>query len=877
MPLTTGTRLGCYEILAPLGAGGMGEVYRAHDTKLDRDVAIKILPEGVAQDAERLARFEREAKVLASLNHPNIAAIYGVEDRALVMELVEGETPSGPLPVETALNYARQIADALEAAHEKGIVHRDLKPANIMVTAAGVVKALDFGLAAVVAQTSGSVSGDPAQSPTLTMGATQLGMILGTAGYMAPEQARGKPVDKRADIWAFGVVLHEMLTGRRLFAGEDVSETLAAVIKEEPRWDGVPAKVQRLLKSCLEKDPKRRLRDIGDAWRLLEEAPGQPPASQRSLPWKAASAALALALAVVLWVAWRATRPVDHPLMRFSADLGPDAVAGQHSTAIISPDGTRIAFPARGPGGVQIATRLIDQSQATILSGTEGAADPFFSPDGQWIGFFADQKLKKISVQGGAPFTLCEAVYPRGAAWGEDGNIIVALDGLHLSRIPEAGGTPQIVAKPEDHGLRTYRWPQILPGGDTLLVTATNAAGNFEDANIAAISLKTGQLKMVQRGGYFGRYLPSGHLIYIHQGTLFAVPFDLKRLETSGVPAPQLQDVAGFPVSGGGQLDFSQTGILVYLAGKSMPTSRSLVWLDGAGKQAPLFTAPGPTLTPRFSPDGKRLALAVNGDISVYDLERGALTRITFTPGALNRSSVWTPDGRHIVFAPAAGGGLWWIRADGSGQPGRLLETIGITGPGSFSPDGKRLAFSQGSQATANDIWILPLDTTDPDHPKPGKPELFVGTPGNDVGPAFSPDGRWIAYASDESGSFHVYVRPSGASSGSGGKWQISTAPGRFPMWSPNRKELFFVSMDGHIQVAEYTVNGEAFVPGKPRQWCETPVSAVANNPNLDLAPDGKRFVAFPASEGGGADKASLHVTFLLNFFDELRRRMPTK
>ncbi|SPE37377.1 Serine/threonine protein kinase [Candidatus Sulfopaludibacter sp. SbA6] len=863
-------------------------MYRARDSKLNRNVAIKVIPESFAQDPDRLARFTREAQVLASLNHPNIAAIYGVEDRALVLELVEGPTlaeriAAGPIPLDEALPIAKQVAEALEYAHEKGIVHRDLKPANVKVTPEGRAKVLDFGLAKALAS-------EPSQAEacaTMTMGASVAGVIMGTPSYMSPEQAKGKPVDRRADIWAFGVLVAEMLSGKQMYAGETVSETLASVIKDVPDLDALPAEtpagIRKMLRRCLDKDPRRRLQAIGEARFALEEVlagalaeePAVIPASQRSgVPFWVAGL-LALAAVSALALLWRATRPVDRPLMRFSADLGPDAVAGLSTTAILSPDGTRIAFPVHGANGVQIATRLIDQSKATILSGTEGATDPFFSPDGQWIGFGADQKLKKISVRGGAPVTLCEATSLRGAAWGEDGNIIATLDLLHLFRIPAAGGTPQLLAKPEDKGLRTYRWPQILPGGDTLLVTAHNMAANYEDANIAAVSLKTGQVKVVQRGGYFGRYLPSGHLIYVRQGTLFAVPFDLKRLETTGMPAPQLEDVAGSSVQGGGQLDFSQSGTLVYLAGRSSLASESLVWMDGAGKQVPLFTVPGLLVTPRFSPDGKRLALAVNGDISVYDLERGALSRITFTSGALNRFPVWTPDGRHIVFAPTAGTGLWRVRADGSGQPEHILETLGPGVPGSFSPDGKRLAYHQGSQGTARDIWILPLDTTDPDHPKPGKPELFLGTPGSDIDPAFSPDGRWMAYASDESGSFQVYVRPSGAPVGSGGKWQISTTPGRFPIWSPNRKELFFESLDGHIQVADYTVSGEAFVPGRPRQWCDTPISTSGNFANLDLAPDGKRFVVFPLPEGGGADKTSLHVTFLLNFFDELRRKMP--
>ena len=464
MPLSVGDRLGHYEILAPLGAGGMGEVYRARDTKLDREVAIKVLPQLLASDPERLARFEREAKVLAALNHPNIAQIYGLEQRALVMELVEGETLKGPLPIETALNYAHQIADALEAAHEKGITHRDLKPANVMITPAGVVKVLDFGLAAVAPASAGE--SDPSNSPTLTMRATQVGMILGTAAYMSPEQAAGKPVDKRADIWSFGVVLFELLTGRQLFGeGETISHTLADVLRASLDFDKLPQETPRvirdLLRRCLDRDVKNRLRDIGEARVAIDKA-GQAPdvvsaaeapePRSRMLPWGMATA-LGIALTVLGVLYWRATRPADRPLMRMSVDLGPDALPGARITVVISPDGKRIVFPMRGPDGrQQLGTRLLDQATPTPLAGTENAADPFFSPDGQWIGFSADSKLKKISVLGGAAITLCDAPSVRGTggSWGDDGNIIATLGGAGsgLWRVSAAGGTPQALTKP---------------------------------------------------------------------------------------------------------------------------------------------------------------------------------------------------------------------------------------------------------------------------------------------------------------------------------------------------------------------------------------------------------------------------------------------
>ena len=873
-----------YRITSKLGEGGMGAVYRATDTKLNRDVAIKVLPEAFAADAGRMARFEREAQVLASLNHPNIATIYGVEQGALIMELVEGADLAGPVPIETAIQYARQIAAGLEAAHEKGIIHRDLKPANIKVTPEGVVKLLDFGLARATEDSPVQSAASPTMSPTLSLAMTQAGMILGTAAYMAPEQARGKPVDKRADIWAFGVVLFELLTGGMLYGGETASDSMAAVITREPDWTalptGTPPHIRRLLARCLRKDPKQRLRDIGEARILLDE-PGEAAAApaiqaattRRSwLPWALAGFCTVLAL-IVGGLLWRATRPVEKPLLRFSADLGPEAVAGNRITTAISPDGTRLAYPVRASGGTvnMLATRLMDQSKPVILSGTENAQDPFFSPDGQWIGFFADGHLRKVSIQGGAPTTLCDAAAMRGADWGEDGNIVFGVAGGDpLARVPSTGGTPQSLGKPTEKGT-SQRWPQILPGGQAILFTG-GAVGSFDDASIEVLILKTGETKSVQRGGYFGRYLPSGHLFYIHQGTLFAVPFDLDRYQTRGMPAPILEDVAGNVTNGGGQMDFSRTGTLVYLSGKSGATTFNLSWLDAMGKKEPLLTDPL-ILGPRFSPDGKRLVYFTTADISVYDLARGSTTRLPVQNG--DGYPLWTPDGKHIVYESTTG--LFWVRSDGSGPPQQIYEfKTGSPVAWSFTPDGRRLAFHQAGQGTGRDIWTLPLDTTDPDHPKAGAPELFLATTGNDVEPAFSPDGRWLAYSSGTSGAYHVFVRPFPEGASGGGQAQISTAPGRFPLWSRTAKELFYLTADGHIMVVPYTINGRSFEPGKPRQWVGNQITLTGNSAPYDLAPDGKRFAAFLAPEASaGGEKADLHMIFLLNFFDELKRRLP--
>jgi hypothetical protein len=608
MPLAAGERIGPYEVLALIGAGGMGEVYRARDTKLKRDVALKVLPDAFASDPERMARFQREAEVLASLNHPNIAHIYGVEDRALVMELVEGESPKGPMPFEDAWKIAMQIADALEYAHEGGVAHRDLKPANVKVTPDGAVKLLDFGLAKAFSGES-TESANPENSPTLTMGATNLGVILGTAAYMAPEQAKGKRVDKRADIWSWSVVLYELLTGERLFEGEHAAETLAQILTKQPDLARVPVKVRRVLRRCLEKDPRERLRNIGVARELLEEPAGRPAPPSSKLAWGIAGAAVLTAILVAVG-SRRSVQPMEHPLLRLSVDLGPDALGG----ARISPDGTRLVFRARPSDGRQLlAIRLLDEAQSVLLSGSEESVLPFFSPDGQWIGFFANGQMKKVSVRGGAVVPLCAAPNPRGAAWGEDGFIIASLNvssSTGLSRVPEGGGTPEPLTK-SGVAAETHRWPQILPGGQQVLFTASQA-GFLGDARLEALNLKTGQIKVVQGGGYFGRYLPGGYLVYIRENTLFGVPFNLDRLEVRGTPTPLLDDVATSLITGGAQLDFSRNGTLVYVNGKSQVTS-TISWLDSDGKIQPLLPTADASRDLRLSPDGKRLAFTLGG------------------------------------------------------------------------------------------------------------------------------------------------------------------------------------------------------------------------------------------------------------------------
>ena len=663
MPLSVGTRLGPYEIVAMIGAGGMGEVYRARDPRMGREVAIKVCAERFTE------RFEREVRTVAALNHPNICHIYDVGPNYLVMELIEGATladriKGGAVPLEEALAIARQIADALEAAHEKVIVHRDLKPANIKIKHDGAVKVLDFGLA----KRAEPVTGNPESSPTITMGATRVGQILGTAAYMAPEQARGKPVDKRADIWAFGVVLYEMLTGRRMFEGESISDVLAGVLTKEPDLASVPVKARRLLQRCLEKDPKRRLRDIADAWALLEDASAQPAGVAR-LPWAAAGVFAVLAI-IALWAPWRGSvRPLEPVTTRLDLDLGPDVLLGSTTgpAVILSPDGTRLVFVSRGQDETpRLFTRRLDQSKSTLLPKTEGAYAPFFSPDGQWVGFFAQGKLKKTRIDGGEPISLCDAPAGRGASWGEDGNITAALDvEVGLSQIPAEGGSPVALTRLNLEAREsTHRWPQVVPGGKAVLFTSSIAYANYNDASISVVSLKDHRTKaLIQRAGMYPRYLSSGHLIFVARGMLFAVPFDPDRLEVRGQPAP-LGEVANNSTLGYAQLDLSPSGTLVYRIGQTEKL-RNLEWLDGAGKTVPVGTEPALYNVPRLSWDGGRLAYTValgsNQDIWVYDFQRGIPMRLT--TGQNLYWPVWSPDGRFLVVQSPEG----W---SGCGQTG---------------------------------------------------------------------------------------------------------------------------------------------------------------------------------------------------------------
>jgi serine/threonine-protein kinase len=900
-----GQRLGSYTLRSLLGVGGMGEVYRAHDATLGREVAIKVLPPAFTSDPQRRARFEREARLLATLNHPNIGAIYGLEEvggvRALVLELVEGETlaeriagggraagANAPgLPLAEARPLARQIAEALDAAHEKGIVHRDLKPANIKITPDGAVKVLDFGLA--------KPARPDRSRPDLTE--SRDGVILGTAAYLSPEQARGHSVDKRGDIWAFGCVLYEMLTGRLAFAGDTASDTIAKILEREPDWSALPAStpvaIRRLLHRCLAKDPRQRFRDIGDVRieiEAIDEAPtgvsGAAPSASSvktrtaRLPWVAVGAlAFGLVLALTLWAPWRPAPP--GMAMRFTTDLSADgslanSIANQYGdAAVLSPDGTVVAFVAqKGESGKrQLFVRRLNQLHATLLSGTDDALSPFFSPDGLWIAFSAEQKLKKIAATGGASTVLGEVTELRGGAWGEDGTIVFSASrkaGARLFRVSSEGGKSEALNTLAE-GEVAQLWPQILPTGRAVLYTSAGVVGDYNGGELVVQPLPGGPRKILLRGGFHGRYLASGHLVYIHDGTMFAAPFDLDRLELTGQPVPALEGVSSNSVTGGAQFSVSATGTVLYLPGRMIGAGIPLDWMNRDGTTSPLRVTPANWFTPRFSPDGRQVALEIregSSDIWVYGWARDTLVRLTFDP-ARDTKPVWTPDGRRVVFASdradKSARNLYWQRADGTGDAQRLTKSTSEQEPGSWHPSGKLLAFEENLK-----LMILPIAGDEASGWKPAAPYPLSNSPFREGHPMFSPDGRWLAYMSNESGRIEVHVRPF---PGPGGRWQISTSGGGHPTWSATKRELFY-GTQGQIMVAAFSADGRTFRAEKPRLWSGAHYETRGTAQMFDLHRDGVRFALAPAAQapvGAKLDK----VVFIFDFFDELHRIVP--
>jgi Tol biopolymer transport system component/predicted Ser/Thr protein kinase len=849
--LQKGQRLGPYEILAPIGKGGMGEVYKARDTRLQRDVAIKVC---AAQFSER---FEREARVIASLNHPNICQLYDVGPNFLVMELVEGKTLSGPLPMDMVLNYARQIAEALEAAHEKGIVHRDLKPANVKITPAGAVKVLDFGLAQAAEEPS---SADPGNMTTLTMSPTRAGMILGTAPYMSPEQARGVAVDKRADIWAFGCVLYEMITGKQAFHGETTSDILAAVLKEEPDWSRIPARVQPLLQRCLVKNPKHRLRDIGDAMLLLDRTPEVAP-PRRPWPWVAVAAVLAVGFAAVSFLHLREAAPEARLI---SASIMPpekaefNFVGGYYNPPALSPDGRRIVFGVRGADGkTQLWMRPLDSAAAQPLAGTDGAVLPFWSPNNRSIAFFADGKLKRIDVAGGPALTLADAPTPSGGSWSPQDVIVYAPGSGPLQQVAAGGGTPKPATTLEPAHDYAHRFPWFLPDGRHFLF-ADQAQVSSSDAMLRVGALDSQELKTIGPASFNTMYANS-HLLYLRWNTLMAQPFDEKRLATTGEAAPIAEQVRtrfGGSVTVG-LFSVSPEGLLAYQAGSA--GNEQLTWFDRSGKPVGTLGDAGDFWSLDFSPDRKSVAvtrLDQNQDIWLYDTARGLATRFTFSPAA-ERNPVWSPDGRWIVYDSNANGQneLYRKAVDGTGSA-ELLPASGV--PASWSPDGKFLLYSRADPKMMVDTWVLPLGAPSG---VPSKPFRWQDTPFRKVLAKFSPDGRWLAYQSNESGRSEIYAA---RFPGPGGKRQISTSGGFFPRWREDGKEIFYVA-NGVLMAAGVSIKAgiEVSVVRSLGIRVGTP------HYKYDVSADGQRFLVVTPRE----QKSSEPLTLVQNWTALLKKK----
>jgi Tol biopolymer transport system component len=868
MPISVGTRFGAYEVTSSLGSGGMGEVYRARDTNLKRDVAIKVLPPVLANDADRLARFQREAEVLASLNQPNIAQIYGLErsegTTALAMELVDGPTletriSEGPIPVEEALRFATQIAAALEAAHERGIVHRDLKPANIKLRSDGTVKVLDFGIAKALDSRAATGPG-PAALTTPAM--TEAGMVLGTAAYMSPEQARGKPVDRRTDIWAFACVLYEMLTGRPAFLGEDVTTTLARVLQASADWSalpsGVPPAVRRTLELCLEKDVRKRIADICDVQLALGGAFESAQQTHRASPparawWRRAIPVVAGAMigavisgAVVALATLHATQPVARPVSRFAYEIPQTEqfVTIGRSVLAVSPDGSQFVYSTAN--GLNL--RALDSLAARLLPGTGGALIPFFSPDGKTIGFAGSSgRLERVAINGGSPVAVANwEGFPSGASWERDGSILYG-QSSGIYRVKQ-GANPSLLI-PVAEGERFYG-PELLPDGDTVLFSAT-PNGNWHESQVVAQSLSSGRRTVVVERGGDAHYVAGGYLTYVSGADLFVVRFDPKTLQTSSDPARVGVRLAGAGVSPASNYGLAQNGTLVYVPQLTAPAP---VWIDPDGREERLEGCP--CTQGSISPDGTRVAftgMVADGTpaIVVWSLAEHALLRVSFEPG-LQYAPVWTRDGARIAYGSPQG--IFWRRADGTGSAEPLLLGDGLN-TSAWTPDGK-LIFTEGGAANG-DIGLLSVSGERTREP-------LIATKYDEARAALSPDGRWLAYQSNETGRYEVYVRPF-PDVGSG-KWTVSTSGGEDPRWSRDGRTLFFVS-DQKLLAADVSTD-PTFSSRPPRKAFDLVGYQPTGIPfPFDVSTDGKRILLSSAQR-----KADIVV--VQNWVADVEQRM---
>ena len=882
----------------------MGEVYKATDTRLGRAVAIKVLPEDVAANPDLKQRFEREAQTLASISHPHICPVFdvGKHDHVdfLVMEYLEGETleqrlKKGALPLNQALHVATQIADALAVAHRAGIIHRDLKPGNIMLTKAGV-KLLDFGLAKAVAP---QMAGDLSMLPTTPPNLTGHGTILGTFHYMAPEQIEGQEADARSDLFALGCVLYEMVAGRRTFEGKSAPAVMAAILERHPPTlqsvqPLTPPSLDHLVTRCLEKEPDDRWQTAGDVMRELKWIAESPAATSGTtvatnhslsrLKWSVASVVLAAIAGTTGWLLRPASAPASGvsrvhlaitPADQLTAN--PNTDRPSRTAMALSPDGTRLVFSGSRNGTQQLYLRALDRLDATPVEGTEGAEGPIFSPDGQWIAFWAANELKKVPLGGGPTISICKTPRIYGASWGSN-RIVFAQGEGGLWEVSADGGAPQPLTMLDvTKGEYSHRLPHMLPDGDSLLYTVQKSRLRWTDALIVVRSLATGTQRVLIEGGADARYVPTGHLLYARAGTLMAVPFDLETLTLTGGAFGIIDDVmqsmlpnAVLLDTGAAQFTVSDSGELVYLPGGLVTDpARSLIWVNRSGESQSLSVPPRGYYMPRLSPDGQRLALFTQGDrnVWVYDLNRGTLTRLT-TDGQ-SAAPIWTPDGKRLVYESTTEGfqNLFWKAADGSGAAERLTTSGADQRAASWTPDGGTLAFVQGDPATRTDIWTLSVTGTD------RAPRPLLNTAAGEWDPDFSPDGRWIAYTSNESGRPEIYVQPY---PGPGPKHQISSTGGTQPAWARNGRELFFTVLRPNTPAAGLMVvdiaTSPTFTAGVPR----TLESLVhVNNPvrGYDVAPDGRRFITVRDNEES-AEPPLTHMVLVLNFFEELEQRV---
>jgi eukaryotic-like serine/threonine-protein kinase len=885
----------------------MGEVYRARDSRLNREVAIKVLLPAVANDPERLARFQREAQVLASLNHPNIAHIHGLEDsageRALVMELVDGPTlaeriASGPIAVDEALSIAKQIAEALEAAHERGIVHRDLKPANVKVRPDGVVKVLDFGLAKVVDSNGATDAGHALEnSPTVTaVAVTGAGVLLGTAAYMSPEQVRALPAGKRSDIWAFGCVLYEMLTARRAFAGETISDAIAAILSREPDWTllppSTPDAIRKLLRRCLEKDRRRRLADAADVRLEIEDA--QAPASTDSIvddggrSRRAASVAAVVTLAVVVFIAavlvWTMVysgEPRPAAVARYAivpSASQPLGISGTVRDLALSREGTHIVYT--GPRG-ELFVRALDQLEPTQLAGISGARAPFLSPDGRWIGFFTgvSGELRKVPIGGGPPLSICRFTgSPRGASWSEDGLIVFATNEpvTGLLRVSAEGGEPEVLTSTDMATKDDHLFPAVLPGGRAVLFTIANGISSTASATqVAVFDVTTRQVKHLVQAASQAEYTDTGHLVYASGGALRAVRFDLGTLETVGDPGTVLEHVLTME-TGAANFVVSKYGALIYAPPVAQVgrEGRSLVWVSRQGAETGIPAPPRTYRYPSISPDGKRVVVSIDDqeyDLWIWDLARHALTRLTFDQGR-DVYPAWTPDQRRVVFMSGRVGvfNLYARLADGTGSDERLTTNPNAQfGSPTLSRDGSRVVFAQVFPDTSEDLMMLTVADWSKSFNGAAQPETLLRSKFAERNPQISPDGRWLAFESNESGREEVYVRP--FPNVAGGQWQVSTGGGTVPVWSRTGRELFY--RGGSSLMAAAVGTDDTFSAGAPTKLFDGYLTGLGRS--YDVSPDGQRFLMIKEGKTDRAQPASFVV--VEHWFEELNRLVPAR